>query len=127
MRRHTSGTHYPFPYFARINYDRDNEIHVDERHRTHAPDSIFGIYIPTTPLHIPFDLDGVIAGFHSRQPTESELDNIANHVELTSEVEWIPHSFSPSLAEEEFDDSEFLSTSTSFEIQDQETTNPDES
>ena len=89
---------------------RDNEIHVDERHRTHAPDSIFGIYVPTTPLHIPFDLDGVIAGFHSRQPTESELDNIANHVELTSKVEWIPHLFSPSLAEEEFDDSEFLSS-----------------
>ena len=89
---------------------RDNEVHVNERHRTHAPDSIFGIYIPTTPLHIPFDLDGVIAGFHSRQPTDSELDNIANHVELTSEVEWIPHSFSPSLAEEEFEDSEFLSS-----------------
>ena len=89
---------------------RDNEIHVDERHRTHAPDSIFGIYIPTTPLHIPFDLDGVIAGFYSRRPTESELDNIANHVELTSEVEWIPHSFSTSLAEEEFEDLEFLSS-----------------
>ena len=89
---------------------RDNEVHVDERHRTHAPDSIFGIYIPTTPLHIPFDLDGVIAGFYSRRPTELELDNIANHVELTSEVEWIPHSFSPSLAEEEFEDSEFLSS-----------------
>jgi hypothetical protein len=90
---------------------RDNGVQVDERHRSHAPDSIFGINIPTAHLHIPFELDGVIAGFQSRQPTQSELDIEDNHIELTSEVEWIPHSFGTSLAEEESDEnSEFLSS-----------------
>jgi hypothetical protein len=85
---------------------------VDERHRSHAPDSIFGIYEPTTQLFIPFDLDGVITGFHTRLPTAPELEDIIDrHVELTSEVEWIPHSFATSLAEGDVNDnSEFLSS-----------------
>ena len=87
---------------------RDNGIHVDERHRSHASDSIFGIYIPTANLHIPFDLDGVIAGFHSRPPTDIELDEIDDHIELTSEVEWIPHAFASSLADEESDENSAL-------------------
>ena len=87
---------------------RDNGIHVDERHRSHASDSIFGIYIPTAHLHIPFDLDGVIAGFHSRQPTDLELDELDDHIELTSDVEWIPHSFASSLAEEESEENSEL-------------------
>ena len=81
---------------------------MDERHRSHASDSIFGIYIPTANLHIPFDLDGVIAGFHSRPPTDIELDEIDDHIELTSEVEWIPHAFAPSLADEESDENSAL-------------------
>ncbi|KAI2508452.1 hypothetical protein MHU86_5979 [Fragilaria crotonensis] len=32
----------------------------------------------------------VVAGFDSRPPTQDELDNTALHVELTSDVEWIP-------------------------------------
>ena len=47
---------------------RDNDVHIDERHTQHAPDSIFGIHVPTEPLTIPFDLDGVIAGFDTRLP-----------------------------------------------------------
>ncbi|KAI2509672.1 hypothetical protein MHU86_4792 [Fragilaria crotonensis] len=69
---------------------RDNDVHVDERHRQHAPDSIFGILVPSEPLRIPFTLEGVVAGFDSRPPTQDELDNTALHVELTSDVEWIP-------------------------------------
>ena len=72
---------------------RDNDVHVDERHRQHAPDSIFGIKVPSEHLAIPFDLDGVIAGFTTRQPTQAELDDVDLHVELTSDVEWIPSSF----------------------------------
>ena len=80
---------------------RDNDVHVDERHRQHAPDSIFGIHIPSEPLTIPFDLDGVIAGFNSRPPRQDELDDLTLHVDITSELEWIPSSFAQSLAEDE--------------------------
>ena len=59
---------------------RDNEIHVDERHPTHAPDSIFGIFIPMLSLNIPFDMEGVIAGFVTRPPTPVELESVDCHV-----------------------------------------------
>jgi hypothetical protein len=80
---------------------RDNDVHVDERHRQHAPDSIFGIHVPSEPIRIPFTLEGVVAGFDSRSPTQDELDDVSIHVELTSDVEWIPSTFALSLAEEE--------------------------
>ena len=90
---------------------RDNDIHVDERHRTHAPDSIFGIYVPSIPLHIPFDMEGVIAGFLSRPPTHSELETVdCCHVELTADVEWDPHTFSLSLDNHVLDDERVLSS-----------------
>ena len=54
---------------------RDNGLHVDERHRQHAPDSIFGILIPSAPLCIHFTLQGVVAGFETRPPTQQELDD----------------------------------------------------
>ncbi len=43
----------------------------------------------------------MIAGFDSRPPTQEELDDVNLHVELSSDVEWIPHSFTLSLAEED--------------------------
>jgi hypothetical protein len=55
---------------------RDSDVHVDERHRQHTPDSIFGIYVPAEPLTIQFDLDGVIAGFDTRLPSQAEVDNV---------------------------------------------------
>jgi hypothetical protein len=58
---------------------RDNDIHVDERHRQHAPDSIFGILIPSEPLRIPFTLEGVIAEFDLRLTTSTELDDLTLH------------------------------------------------
>ena len=76
---------------------RDNDIHVDERHPTHAPDSIFGIFIPSNSLTIPFDMEGVVAGFLTRAPTDLELESVDNHVDLTSDVEWDPHTFALSL------------------------------
>ncbi len=76
-------------------------MHVDERHWQHAPDSIFGIHIPSKPLTILFDLDGVIAGFNSRPPRQHELDDLTLHVDITLELEWIPSSFAQSLAEDE--------------------------
>jgi hypothetical protein len=79
---------------------RDNDVHVDERHRQHAQDSIFGIHVPSEPLKIPFNLEGVIAGFDTRPPTQNELDDTSLHVELTSDVEWLPSTFALSLAEE---------------------------
>ncbi|KAI2504177.1 hypothetical protein MHU86_10291 [Fragilaria crotonensis] len=79
----------------------DNDLCVDERHRQHAQDSIFGIHVPSDQLTTPFILDGVVAGFDTRVPTQDELDDTSLHVELTSDVEWIPASFAHSLAEEE--------------------------
>ena len=55
---------------------RDNDVHVDKRHHQHAPDSIFGIHIPSKALKIPFALDGVVAGFDSRLPTQDEFDQV---------------------------------------------------
>ena len=75
-------------------------MHVDERYRQHAQDSIVGIHVPSESLKIPFILEGVIAGFDSRPPTKDEVDT-SLHVERTSDVEWIPNAFSLSLAEEE--------------------------
>ncbi len=80
---------------------RDNDAHVDERHRQHAHESIFGIHVPSEPLQIPFTLDGVIAGFDTRPPTQDERDDTTLHIELTSNIEWLPHTFADSLAEEE--------------------------
>ena len=83
---------------------RDNVAHIDERHRQHAPDSIFGIHVPTETLTIPFDLDGVIAGVDTRLPTQAELDDVTLHFELTSDVEWTPSSFALLLVAEDKDD-----------------------
>jgi hypothetical protein len=63
--------------------------------------SISGIHVPSEQLQIPFTLEGVIAGFDTRPPTQDELDDNALHIELTSDVEWIPYTFTDSLAEEE--------------------------
>lgn len=77
-------------------------VHVDERHRQHAPGSLFSILVPSKPLHIPFTQEGVIAGFGTRPPTQQELvDDTTSHLELTSDVEWIPGTFALSLPEEE--------------------------
>jgi hypothetical protein len=93
---------------------RDNDVLVDERHRQHARDSIFGIHVPCVPLKIPFTLEGVVAGFDSRPPTQDELDDTSLHVEITSDIEWIPSTFALSLAEEEDtnsdDDERMIST-----------------
>jgi hypothetical protein len=94
------GDFLPFSLLS-PNQLRDNDVHVDKRHRQHAPDSTFGILVPSEPLRIPFTLEGVVAGFDPRPPTQDELDNTALHVELTSDVEWIPHAFALSLAEED--------------------------
>ncbi|KAI2491253.1 hypothetical protein MHU86_23305 [Fragilaria crotonensis] len=104
--RYTSGLQCNTRRVSSLGSLRDNDVHVDERHRQHAPDSIFGILVPSEPLRIPFTLEGVVAGFDSRPPTQDELDNTALHVELTSDVEWIPHTFALSLAEEDVLDSE---------------------
>ena len=105
------GDSLPFSLIS-PNQLRDNDVHVDERHRQHAPESIFGILIPSEPLHIPFTLEGVIAGFDTRPPTQEELDDVTLHIELTSDVEWIPHAFTLSHAEEDAvnpDDEELIS------------------
>jgi hypothetical protein len=80
------GDSLPFSLIS-PNQLRDNDVHVDERHRQHATESIFGILIPSVSLRIPFTLEGVVAGFATRPPTTEERDNTALHLELTSDVE----------------------------------------
>ena len=81
---------------------RDNDVHVDERHRQHAPESLFGFLVPSESLRIPFTLEDVVTGFDTRPPTQDELGDTAMHVELTSDVEWIPHALcAQSLVEED--------------------------
>ena len=94
------GDSLPFSLLS-PNQLRDHDIHVDERHRHHASDSLFGILVPSEPLTIPFSMDGVIAGFETRPPTQDELDDTNIHVELTSDVEWNPHTFALTLTEED--------------------------
>ncbi|KAI2496583.1 Reverse transcriptase (RNA-dependent DNA polymerase) [Fragilaria crotonensis] len=66
------GDSLPFSLLS-PNQLRDNDVHVDERHRQHAPDSIFGILVPSEPLRIPFTLEGVVAGFDSRPQPKTSL------------------------------------------------------
>ncbi len=80
---------------------QDNDVHVDEGHCQHAHESIFGIHVLSESLQIPFTLDGGIAGFDTRPPTQDEFNDTALHIELTSDVGWVPHTFADSLAEEE--------------------------
>ena len=81
---------------------RDNDVHVDERHRQHAPESLFGFLVPSESLRIPFTLEDVVTGFDTRPLTQDELGDTAMHVELTSDVEWIPHALcAQSLVEED--------------------------
>lgn len=82
---------------------RDNGVSVDERPRQFDVNSIFGIQIPESELHIPFYLEGVVAGFETRLPTHEELRDSKSHVELTSPVEWEPHHPTLALAEERVD------------------------
>jgi hypothetical protein len=109
---HYFGDLLPFSLIS-PNQLRDNNVQVDEHHQQHAPDSIFGILVPSEATHIPFNLEGVIASFDSRPPTQEKRDNVNLHVELTSDVEWIPHSFTLSLAEE---DGEFRRRGTDFKL-----------
>lgn len=64
---------------------RDHDVHVDDRHYQHAPDSLLGILIPSEPLHIPFTPEGVIAGFDTQPPTRQELDDTTSYLELMSD------------------------------------------
>ena len=76
---------------------RDNDVHVDERHcqlNFWNPRSIGAATDPFHPRRRNCRLD-------TRPPTQDELDDTALHIELTSDVEWIPHTFADSLAEEE--------------------------
>ena len=54
------GDSLPFSLIS-PNQLRDNDVHVDERHRQHATESIFGILIPSVPLRIPFTLVSLLA------------------------------------------------------------------
>ena len=75
---------------------RDFGVLVNTTPPQYEPDSSFGITVPAEELHIPFELQGVIAGFDSRLPTHSELsDPLLPEIELTSDLPWNPTDHTP--------------------------------
>jgi hypothetical protein len=78
---------------------RAHGIQVDDTPVQYNESSTHSMYIPDHDLRIPLSLDGVISGFDTRQPTIAELQDIATHVELSSAIEWNPHSTEFSQAE----------------------------
>jgi hypothetical protein len=69
---------------------RANGVQVHDCPKQYDTSSRHSIYVTGSELEIPLSLRGVISGFTSRLPTQSELDDFNSHVELTSEVEWDP-------------------------------------
>lgn len=80
---------------------RDHDIIVDDTPRQYDPASTHSIYVSERDLRIPLSLTGIISGFNSRQPTMAELANFELHVEMSSDLEWDPHSITFASAEEE--------------------------
>ena len=85
---------------------RANGIQVNDCPKQFDPTSRHSLLIPgKDEVEIPLSMRGVISGFTTRLPTQSELDDWASHVELTSEMEWDPHSTDFSEVEEAHDES----------------------
>lgn len=78
---------------------RAHGIQVDDTPIQYNETSTHSLYVPEHDLRIPLSLEGVISGFDTRQPTTAELDDISTHVELSSSIEWNPHSTEFSTAE----------------------------
>ena len=53
--------------------------------------SSHSIFIPESDLNIPLELNGVISFLPTRKPTATELEE-CDHIQLTSSVDWDPHS-----------------------------------
>jgi hypothetical protein len=79
---------------------RANGLILDDCPTQFNENSSHSIYIPSCDLRIPLELDGVISGVVTRQPTMAELDDLSLHVELTSDLEWDPYSPDFASAEE---------------------------
>ena len=71
---------------------RDNGIVVDDTPRQYDSKSSHSIYVPDSDLRIPLTMEGVVSGFDTRLPTNSELDDVDRHIEMTSALEWNPNS-----------------------------------
>ncbi|KAI2491468.1 Reverse transcriptase (RNA-dependent DNA polymerase) [Fragilaria crotonensis] len=82
---------------------RAHGLKVHDCPRQYDSDSTHSIHIPESDLTIPLTLRGVISGFITRVPTTAELEDLARHVELTSDEEWEPYASAFSSAEEERD------------------------
>jgi hypothetical protein len=83
---------------------RANGIQVHDCPKQFDPQSKHAIYIPDADLQIPLQMWGVISGFHTRRPTQAELDDVTSHIELTSEEEWTPYATMFSTMEDQHDE-----------------------
>jgi hypothetical protein len=73
---------------------------VDDVPVQYSEKSTHSIFIEEANLRIPLQLDGIISGFTTRQPSMAELADISNHVEMTSADDWNPDSKDFAKAEE---------------------------
>ncbi len=82
-------------YFGdRMNYTllcpnqlRANGVQVHDCPKQFDASSRHSVYVPSNDLEIPLSMRGVISGFTTRRTTPDELEDLATHVELTSEVD----------------------------------------
>jgi hypothetical protein len=62
------------------------------RHLAPNPDVVtHSIYIPDQDIMIPLEMRGIIPLFHTHRPSSDEIEN-CTWVQITSELDWDPHS-----------------------------------
>lgn len=80
---------------------RNHGIIVDDIPRQFDEESTHSIYVPDHDLRIQLELEGIISGFKSRQPSMAELEDINSYIELSSDIEWEPNSIQFEVIEDE--------------------------
>jgi len=76
------------------NQMRHYGIIIDDipQHLAPNPDVVtHSIYIPDQDIMIPLEMRGIISLFHTRRPSSDEIEN-CTWVQITSELDWDPHS-----------------------------------
>ena len=79
---------------------RANGVKVDDCPKQYDATSTHSIQVADRDLMIPLTMRGVISGFYTRKPTEEELANVNDHIELTADTEWDPYADTFSTVEE---------------------------
>jgi Reverse transcriptase (RNA-dependent DNA polymerase) len=75
------------------NQMRSNGIVVDDvpLHLAQSDEATHSIYCPDIKLRMPLMMEGVVSYLPTRKPTPHEIEN-CEHIQLTGEEDWNPHS-----------------------------------